>query len=208
MPAGRALPSWIREMAMATDTGAFGQDRTVKQCPPFIDAMTNGFVIPLPCDIRVSKGRFSWDWPHDDSPLAFHFSSQVAGTPLGAENRSVMKFISFWAIETEPGVSIQFSHPPNRPDLPFQTLAGLVDTDGFSRLPVHFPALWTDPDFDGILEKGTPVVHGLPVRRDTLELDIGAFSRDDADVARYLKHEIAMTPGYYKTHFRGSRDGN
>ena len=204
VPAGRALPDWLRGMAMTQDVGAFGEDRTVKQCPPFIDAMTAGFVIPLPCDIHIDKGRFTWDWAYDDSPLAFHFASQVAGTPLDIENVSVLKFINFWAIETEPGVSILFTHPLNRPDLPFNTLTGLVDTDGFTDLPVLFPAQWTDPDFSGTLSKGTPVAHCIPVRREilSLELDIAEMSPEDARGATALKAQMAATPGYYKDHFR------
>lgn len=193
-------------MKMETDDGIFGADRTVKQCPPFIDAMVHGFVICLPCDITVSAGRFSWDWPHSESPLAFHLASQVAGTPLDIENVSVLKFINFWAIETDPGVSVLFVHPVNRPDLPFRTLSGMVDTDGFRELPVHFPAQWVDPAFEGVLEKGTPVAQGIPVYRERLELDFGAFPSGEVGKLPALKREIAATPGYYRTRFRGGRD--
>lgn len=202
VPAGRALPDWLRGMAMTENLETFGEDRTVKQCPPFIDAMTTGFVIPLPCDVTVHDGQFTWDWPHADSPLAFHFASQVAGTPLDIDNVSVLKFINFWAMRTEPGISVLFTHPLNRPDLPFTTLTGLVDTDGFTDLPVHFPAQWTDPSFDGVLEKGTPVAHCIPVRRETLELEIGEMSVQEAEKAAILKARISTTPGFYKDNFR------
>lgn len=202
VPAGRALPDWLRGMAMTEDIGIFGEDRTVKQCPPFVDAMTAGFVIPLPCDIEVVKGRFTWDWPHCDSPLAFHFASQVAGTPFNIDNISVLKFINFWAIQTDPGVSILFTHPINRPDLPFHTLTGLVDTDGFTDLPVHFPARWTDPDFEGVLEKGTPVAHCIPVRREKLELEFSEMTAGETRQSAELKAKIAATPGFYREHFR------
>lgn len=208
VPAVRALPDWLRAMSMEADTGTFGADRTVKQCPPFIDAMTNGFVIQLPCDIQVADGQFTWDWPYAESPLAFHFASQVADTPLDIANVSVLKFINFWAIETDPGVSILFVHPLNRPDLPFRTLSGLVDTDGFTDLPVHFPAQWTDMSFEGVLPKGTPVAQGIPVRRERFEFDIGAFPADQVPRSAALKHEIAANPGFYKTHFRGGRSGD
>jgi hypothetical protein len=33
----------------------------VKKCPPFIDAMTYGFLMPLAAEIKVEKGEFSWD---------------------------------------------------------------------------------------------------------------------------------------------------
>lgn len=208
VPAGRAMPDWLRGMAMTEDVGTFGEDRTVKQCPPFIDAMTAGFVIPLPCDIHVDDGQFSWDWDYADSPLAFHFASQVAGTPLDIDNVSVLKFINFWAIETEPGTSVLFTHPLNRPDLPFNTLTGLVDTDGFTDLPVHFPAQWTDPEFNGTLEKGTPVAHCIPVRRETLSLDfdVAEMSAADAQKAVALKAQLGAAPGYYKDHFRRRGD--
>tara|TARA_R110000868_G_scaffold4155_8_gene25268 strand:+ start:16841 stop:17521 length:681 start_codon:yes stop_codon:yes gene_type:complete len=202
VPAGRTLPDWLRSMAMTEDLGAFGEDRTVKQCPPFIDAMTAGFVIPLPCDIEIDKGRFTWNWPHDESPLAFHFASQVAGTPFDIDNVSVLKFINFWTMRTEPGVSVLFTHPFNRPDLPFQTLTGLVDTDGFTDLPVHFPAQWTDPTFAGILEKGTPVAHCIPIRRESLDLEISEMTASEARESSALKAKISATPGFYKDNFR------
>ena len=61
--------------------------RTVKQCPPFVDAMRHGFVMRLPCDVRVADGRFSWDWDlpalsgetQPRSPLSFHAPAQVDG---------------------------------------------------------------------------------------------------------------------------------
>lgn len=207
LPSGRALPDWLSGMSMETDTGTFGADRTVKQCMPFIDAMTQGFVIPLPCDIQVEGGRFSWDWPYAESPLAFHFASQVADTPLDEDGMSVLKFINFWAIQTEPGVSILFVHPLNRTDLPFRTLSGLVDTDQFAHLPVHFPAQWTDPEFEGTLPQGTPIAHCIPVRREPFDIQTGAFSPDDAGAVAKLKRDVAATPGFYKAQFRGARDG-
>ena len=33
----------------------------VKRCPPFIDAMTYGFLMPLICDLTVENGEFTWD---------------------------------------------------------------------------------------------------------------------------------------------------
>ena len=206
VPATRAIPDWLREMPMTEDLGVFGEDRTVKQCPPFIDAMTTGFAIPLACDIRVSDGRFSWDWPVDTSPLEFHFASQVVGTPLFDNDKSVVKFINFWSIETEPGVSLLFTHPANRPDLPFRTLTGLVDTDQFSDLPVHFPAQWIDPEFDGVLEKGTPVAQCVAVHREPIELDIGEMDETEAAKSADLKARLSAAPGYYRDHFRRRSD--
>ena len=204
--ATRMLPDWLRDLSIEHDIGVFGVDKTVKQCPPFIDAMTSGFIIPLPCDIRVENGRFSWDWPYPEAPVAFHFASQVENTPFHAGNVSVLKFINFWAMETEPGVSVLFTHPMNRPDLPFHTLSGMVDTDGFTELPVHFPAQWKEPDFDGILKQGTPIVQCIPVRRETAEFDLGEFSETEMVNARRLKAKLGAEDHVYRDNFTRRAD--
>src|ERR1700675_2195875 len=91
VPAARGLPSWIKEMPpQAFNAVLFREHDTVKRCPPFLDAMTAGFLIPLICDVRVENGEFSWD-NHPPpggavsfarSPIGFHDAGQVTGTPL------------------------------------------------------------------------------------------------------------------------------
>ena len=50
--ASQGLPGWVRSMpAQAYSALVGGEDDTVKRCPPFIDAMTCGFLIPLVCDV-------------------------------------------------------------------------------------------------------------------------------------------------------------
>ena len=106
-----------------------GTVRTLKQCPPFVDAMSHGFVIGLPCDVAVSQGRLSWDWDlpplaldeHPRSPLSFFVPAQSIGAPFHRADRVTVKFNCFWTIELEPGWSLYATHPVNRDDLPFRT---------------------------------------------------------------------------------------
>ena len=63
IPARQALPEWLRNMPGTAWSAFHGEDvRTVKHCPPFVDAMAFGFVIPLPCDVTMRDGVLSWDW--------------------------------------------------------------------------------------------------------------------------------------------------
>src|SRR4051812_28912888 len=91
VPAAQGLPAWLREMPQqAFNPVADADDDTVKRCPPFLDAMTCGFLIPLICDVTVENGRFTWDLDLPPgrsvefarSPMGFHDPSQVTGTPL------------------------------------------------------------------------------------------------------------------------------
>lgn len=213
-PALQALPDWLREMPGATFSDLHDREvRTVKQCPPFVDAMRHGFVMRLPCDVTVADGRFSWDWDlpslagesQPRSPLSFHVAAQVAGTPMAAGGRTLIKFNSFWTIELEPGYSLFATHPVNRDDLPFRTLTGMVDSDRFNAVGILFPAIWTDADFNGVLPAGTPVAQCFPVSREPLSLVFEDFTTGQVDLYDEVANALHATPGVYRKAYRDKR---
>ena len=58
VPARGMLPDWLRAMPAKAHSDIHGRDiRTVKQCPPFIDAMAYGVTILLPCDVTRRARR-------------------------------------------------------------------------------------------------------------------------------------------------------
>lgn len=217
VPAKQTLPDWLRAMPPKAFSELHGRDiRTVKQCPPFVDAMAHGFMLLLPCDVRVEGGRFSWDWDlpplavaaHPRAPLSFHVPAQLVGAPFHDGQASALKFNSFWTVELEPGWSLFATHPVNRDDLPFRLLTGLVDADRFSDAGINFPALWTAPDFSGVLPKGTPIAQCFAVPRAAPKLVFEAFTPER--MARYdaLVGAVLATPGIYRKRFRAKRGGS
>jgi hypothetical protein len=214
VPAVQGLPDWFKSMPQKSfNQSAQEETQTVKRCPPFIDAMTYGFLIPLVCDLKVENGAFSWDFdpPVDPlnnftrSPVSFHDASQVTGTPYFAEDRLLIKFINFWTIEAPPGISLLFTHPANRPDLPFTTLTGLVDSDLYVDNQVHFPAHWHDLDFTGVLEKGTPVAQCIPVQRENWVGRMETLSGDQSTRMRHLTRSMRKETGIYRREFRAGK---
>jgi hypothetical protein len=211
VPAARGLPGWIRDMPrQAFSTVVGGEDDTVKRCPPFIDAMTSGFLIPLICDLRVENGEFTWD---NDlpaagavgfarSPIGFHDPGQVTGTPLFNPDQVLIKFHNLWTIEAPEGYSLLFTNPVNRFDLPFTTLTGMVDCDLYHDGWINFPAHWRDPDFTGVLPRGTPVAQCFPVKRETWQMRTEAFTQEDAQRARDVLDHIRRERGVYRGQFR------
>ncbi len=214
IPAVQGLPDWFKAMPQKSfNLIEQEESQTVKQCPPFIDAMTCGFLIPLACDLRIENGEFSWDFdlPVNSvdnlarSPIAFHEASQVVGSPLYEEGRLLIKFINFWSIEAPPGYSLLFTHPVNRPELPFTTLTGLVDSDRYIHNRVNFPADWHATGFNGVLPKGTPVAQCIPVKREAWSMRIDTLTGEGVARTRELALKLNQEKGTYRREFRAGK---
>lgn len=214
IPAVEGVPGWFKQMPQkAFNAIAQSDTPTLKKCPPFIDAMTYGFLIPLPCELKVEKGEFSWEFGPANggtsdfvrSPISFHDESQVSNSPFHRDDRFVIKFHNFWTIETPPGYSMLFMHPINRPDLPFTTITGLVDTDTYIDNHVHFPAFWHDADFEGVLPKGTPVAQCIPVKREKWSAEVEPLSAPHSQRIRELSSDLNRDLGVYRRQFRARK---
>jgi hypothetical protein len=211
IPASQGLPGWLKAMPPQAFNALHGREEdTVKRCPPFIDAMTSGFLIPLICDLKFENGEVTWDndLPPGGavsfvrSPIGYHDSSQVTGTPLFEPDRFLIKFHNLWTIEVPEGYSVLFTHPFNRFDLPFTTLTGWVDCDRYHDNWIHFPAHWHDTNFSGVLPKGTPIAQCLPIKREDWAVRTAPFTADEAQRAHQLTTTITREPGYYRRQFR------
>lgn len=211
VPASLGLPDWLKAMPTKAFSALNIQDeQTVKRCPPFVDAMTTGFLIPLICDLRVEDGGVVWDndlptggeidFPR--SPISFHDAGQVTGTPLFDADRFFIKFHNLWTIEVPEGYALYFTHPANRFDLPFTTLSGLVDSDRYIDNWIHFPAHWHDVNFRGVVPKGTPVAQCIPVRRDKWTSEVSSFTADDTRRVHELRNAMRRDPDLYRRQFR------
>ena len=214
IPAVAGLPDWFKAMPQkAFNPTMGGETHTVKKCPPFIDAMTYGFLIPLAMDLEVRDGEFTWNFDvpkgivseYSYSPIGFHDPSQIVGTPFFDEDRFIIKFNNLWSIEAPPGYSIMFTHPVNRTDLPFTTLAGFVDCDTFRDTPVAFPARWHDPGFNGVLPKGTPVAQCLILKRESLDLRFEALSEEATTRLIEMKKTLDRETDVYRRRFRAPK---
>jgi hypothetical protein len=211
IPAAMGIPDWFKAMpsqAFNAVNAVVGD--TVKRCPPFIDAMTAGFLIGLICDVAVENGEFRWDneLPPGGtvnfarSPIGFHDVSQVSGTPLFDADRFMIKFHNLWTIEAPQGYALYFTHPANRFDLPFTTLSGLVDCDRYVDNWIHFPAHWHDANFNGVLQKGTPVAQCIPVKRETWAMTTQTFTAETTQRVHDLSSAIYRETGIYRRQYR------
>lgn len=188
-PASRFMPEWYRKLKSVKEGG-----HTVKRCVPYLDAMTSGYIIPLTADVTWNKEADVFH-SHAATPVVSrHFDYQVEGiaVPPGFSG-TPHKWNNQWFIQTPKGYSTLFIHPLNRPDLPFYSFSGVVDTDKHPVI-INFPFV-LHADFEGTIPAGTPLIQAIPFKRSDWKSEI-----NDSISHYYPKeYEVEVPPfAWYK----------
>jgi hypothetical protein len=154
-------------------TGGGNTDATVKRCMPVFDAITVGYIITSPADVYVSikeeKQYFEWS---SLGLITFHPIEQAPEHP-DRKPHAYPKWMNPWAIKTPKGYSVLFTQPMHRESV-FTILPGIVDTDTYTA-PVNFPMVINDPNFEGLIPKGTPIAQVIPFKREDWQMEIGSM---------------------------------
>lgn len=191
-PAGRVMPMWYKDLSRV-DEGTL----TVKNCMPFLDAMTSGYLITLAADVYYKNGVFQEIAKF--KVIDMHLSKQLGEFEIPEEyDQQPYKWINYFLIQTPKGYSSLITHPLNRVDLPFYTLSGIVETDTFPA-PINFP-FFVKKDFEGIIKEGTPIAQVFPFKRSDWKSDV----RDDETykVPVSFTNNVFNPPfGFYKKKF-------
>ncbi|WP_144797708.1 hypothetical protein [Halorubrum depositum] len=181
VPANKVLPDWYRKLGQYTDPDSrfgSGNDRhsiassTVKRCAPFMEAMTLGWIIPLPAEVqfKAADGYVEYEWDFSTEVISNHDLAQVGGEMFPNHEWPIMKFINQWSMKVPEGYSALITQPMNRPGLPFTPFSGVVDIDRYFN-NVNAPFMWTGGEYEGIIEDGTPIIQVIPFKRDMLLTD-------------------------------------
>lgn len=186
-PCAKDLPDWYKKTesyvnGLKKPDGLGGTTASIKKCVPVFDAITAGYLIPLPADVYVSLQEIEgekkqwFEWASFEL-ISFHPISQAPNHPMRNEH-PYAKFNNPWSITTPKGFSSLIVQPFHRSS-PFTILPGIVDTDSY-HVPVNFPFVINDPSFEGIIEKGTPIAQVIPIKRENWEMTQGGAKEIDA----------------------------
>lgn len=202
-PGSTKIPSWFAKKPRHMDGDRrikLNMDGTsnlsIKACNPFMDSFLTGYIISLNVDLQVrfENGQPTIVWKTGD-PISTHSPQQVSEEIfLSGFAKIPLKFHNDWIIKTPRGYSSLFTHPLNRTDLPFYTLAGVVETDKYG-LPVSLPFLIRE-GFEGIIPQGTPIAQVIPIKREPWVSKTLKFSAKEFLQAR---HQVfAKIEKFYK----------
>lgn len=210
VPAYKKIPDYFK--AIKPQYSDDPRDGTVKRCIPFLDALSEGFIIPLWADVRVvaKGGELAVEFPSSFplQSLESHGYEQIPNHPMASKlyGQMVLKFLNPWVIETEAGYSCLFTSPLNHMETRFKILDGIVDTDSYYN-SVHFPFLWTGGDGEFFIKKGTPLVQVIPIKREKTSIEVCEVN--EAKIMNTQAKIGTMMKDRYKTMFwSGRNNGN
>jgi hypothetical protein len=215
-PSSLVVPDWYKDMPQYVNNlkklqvDERGQPLfTVKKCLPFLESLLSGYTVTTPCDIFVSKKEIipEVNWRLKAPVVSHHISEQTDDLPqiLWQDYyKIIFKWIYPYLINTPKNYSILFTHPLNRPDLPFYTLSGIVDTDSFN-MATNFPFL-IKKDFEGLIPQGTPIVQFIPFKREAWNSKIN--KTDEEKTRKSFNMYDRSLLNYYRNNFWKKKQWN
>jgi hypothetical protein len=86
----------------------------------------------------------------------------------------------------------------------FTILPGIVDTDEYYA-PINFPMVINDPNFEGLIPKGTPIAQVIPFKRESWKMEIGG-EKELAEQEKVGQKLLTKFFDRYKTMFRANKE--
>jgi len=170
-PAKNHVPEWYKKISKWKNNEIFeikkGFNNTIKQCMPFFDSLTIGYMIVLSYDIYVKNDNGVPLLTCKTTDFVPKVRDEVADSNLVPVGHYPTEFIWQTGVaNTIPlGYSLLFTHPLNRHDLPFTTLCGIVD-GGLIMYPRGNIPFYIKEGFEGIIPQGTPIAQLIPFRQE------------------------------------------
>jgi len=195
VPASKAIPDWYKGMTPAdTGKGVY----TFKRCVPALEALSAGWIIPVPADIIVTVSEdgtaIDTEVRYTKPLISSHIPIQMKGSPWA--KRPVIKIETQWCVRTSPGWSCLYTKPMNtQSDL--EPFSGIIETDTYNQ-PVVIPLCLSLPDGVHVIEKGTPLVQVIPFRRERLASKIRASTQAERAAVLVQYNAVLSQAGWYR----------
>jgi hypothetical protein len=180
-PAKNFIPEWYKQTNSYTNEKKIPTldgilPMSIKKCLPVFDAIVSGYIVTTFSDVYVSLDKDEngdqhqrYSWPQT-TQVGFHPINQANLHPK-QNGLSFPKWINPWGIKTPKGYSV-FIKNISHSDSFFTILEGVVDTDTYN-VPINFPFVMNDVNFEGLIPAGTPIAQVFPFKRENWKMQSG-----------------------------------
>jgi len=201
VPAKDYIPDWWKRVERMIDR--VDSKGTVRNCPSFPEYITQGFVVPLWCDLHVNiqHDKFEWKTPERMFSFSSHADVQFRDwAPKHVKDNSsmVLKPNCPWRIKTPPGWSVwqlpmYYDFNPT-----FEVLPGIIWSDMHHEINQQ---MLMKKYGEFLIPRGTPLAMYVPYERQKYDFDIQGPTPENASWTNesYI-HIRSKFKGGYKLH--------
>lgn len=209
LPAKEFIPEWWKKVEKLgkSDGNTFSYRAygvgTVKNCPSFPEYLTQGFVVPLWCDVHlnVNKNQIQWHTPNEAFQFEIHSDAQFRDyVPQHIKDTTslVLKPACPWHLKTPPGWSVWQLPMTYHYSPVFETLPGVIWTD------IHHEVnqqMLIKKYGEFTIPRGTPLAMYVPYERKNYTYEVnGPNNQNWKWVNQSNIHVQTKFKGGYKLH--------
>ena len=202
VPAKEYVPDWWKKVERMIDN-KLDNKGTVRNCPSFPEYITQGFVVPLWCDLHLEVHHDSWKWKSPEKLFTFnnHPGEQFRDwLPKHVQDNTsmVLKPNCPWRVKTPPGWSVWQLPMIYHYNPVFETLPGIIWSDIHHEIN-HQMLIKQYGEF--FIPRGTPLAMYVPYERNKYTYDVSGPNVKNAAWANTAHlHVRSKFKGGYKLH--------
>ena len=202
VPAREYIPDWWKKVERMIDSRVDSKG-TVRNCPSFPEYITQGFVVPLWCDLHITIEHNKWKWktPHKQFSFTNHHDQQFRDwLPQHIKDNTsmVVKPACPWRVKTPPGWSVWQLPMYYHYNPLFETLPGIIWSDIHHE--INQQMLFKQyGEFK--IPRGTPLAMYVPYERNKYTYKVeGPTMENAAWTNEAFMHITSKFKGGYKLH--------
>jgi len=163
-PAKSYIPEWFKDIPGDAPS-------SIKRCPSFSDYFSQGYIMPMWSDVKISYNKTLDQWAYTSSTTDVvwekHSNHQLIDhlTPNfnGNDGEFVFKAICPWRIITPPGYSVLQLPLFYHFNKDFSIFPGIIDTDIYHE--INQQVLYHGKGKEVLIERGDPFALYVPFER-------------------------------------------
>jgi len=173
VPAKEYIPDWWKRVERMINSNVDNKG-TVRNCPSFPEYITQGFVVPLWCDlhIKIEHNKFEWKTPEKMFSFTTHADEQFRNwIPKHVKDNSsmILKPNCPWRVKTPPGWSLWQLPMYYEFNPVFEVLPGIIWSD------IHHEVnqqMFMKRYGEFLIKRGTPLAMYVPYERNKYTYDV------------------------------------